>query len=370
MKGEVIFMRLTDVGRKINLQNTSKIFPGIHDKKKFKTKDTPSYLDFPESLTLDLQLKLDTESVCINNIDLQIKLYEDGVISLIARLKFTNVPINELHNLRRIKFSIQEKEYNINQYLRYQNEELFFQIKDYIEEPEFGLHEFEHEKYTLYCINDENNPTEVVEKNKKYLACLLLGEDPNINLHKTQIEETLGSPFSFLKNDLAIFDFDRGIILDPNRDYEDILLVVEIANYQLLGLRVLDKFLERRLNIAEEDIHMIYSTGSIMLRRLNKKVGKLMRIKYDLTFILDNIENVSKLIGKYFLAQIYKNLSELFQLKQWSDSIRHRLETIGDIYNIAQTHKNEGYLLYLEILLTFIFIMEFFFIIFDFFKPQ
>jgi len=105
-----------------------------------------------------------------------------------------------------------------------------------------------------------------------------------------------------------------------------------------------------------------------MLRRLNKKVGKLLRIKYDLTFILDNIENVSKLIGNYFLAQIYMNLSELFQLKQWSDSIRHRLETIGDIYNTAQTKKKEGYLLYLEILLTFIFVMEFIFIIIDFFK--
>jgi len=368
LNGEVIFMRLTDVGRKIYIKKASSIFPGIHDKKIIKTKDTPSYVDFPECLRLDLQQEINTESKYINKVDLQIKLYEDGVISLIARLKFTDLPITELHSLRSIKFSIQEGDYNINQYLRFQNEKIFLKIKDYVEEPDFGLNEAKHEKYTLYCITDDINPTEMVENNKKYLACLLMGEDPNLNLHETQINETIGSPFSFLKNDLLILDFDRGIILDPNRDYEDILLVTEIANYQLLGLRVLDKLLEKRLNIAEEDIRKIYSTGSIMLRRLNKKVGKLLRIKYDLTFILDNIENVSKLIGNYFLAQIYMNLSELFQLKQWSDSIRHRLETIGDIYNTAQTKKKEGYLLYLEILLTFIFVMEFIFIIIDFFK--
>jgi hypothetical protein len=368
LNGEVIFMRLTDVGRKISLQAASSIFPGIHDKKSFKTKDTPSYIVFPESLNLEVQQELRTESSYINLIALQIKLYEDGVISLIARLRFADVPLKELHQLRRIKFTIQETEYNINQYLKFQSEEIFLRIKEYVEEPEFGLEKIEREKYTLYCITDNINPTELVEKNKKYLACLLQGEDPNLDLHDTQIDETLGKPKSFLKNDLVILDFDRGIIFDPNRDYEDILLVAEIANYQLLGLRVLDILLEKRLNIAEEDIRKIYSTGSPMLKRLNKKVGKLLRIKYDLTFILENIENVSKLIGNYFLAQIYMDLSELFQLKQWSDSIRHRLDIIGEIYTNAQTNKKEGYLLYLEILLTFIFVMEFIFIMIDFFK--
>lgn len=365
LKGEVVFIRLTNVGRKINLHKVSTIFPGTHDKRNFKTKDTPSYLFFPECLSLDLQKELNTDSTYINNLGIQIKLYEDGVISLIARLKFIDVPIEELHNLRKIRFYVQEKEYNINQYLKFQNEKIFLQIKEFIDE----LNEFEYEKYTLYCISDDINPAELIEKNKKYLACLLIGEDPNLNLHETQIEETLGSPFSYLENDLVIFDFDRGIILDPNHDYEDLLLVAEIANFQLLGLRVLDNLLEKSLNIAGQDIRMILYTGSMMLRRLNKKVANLMRIKYDLTFILDNIENVSKLIGNYYLAQIYINLSELFQLKQWSDSIRHRLETIGEMYNTARSNKNEGYLLYLEILLTFIFIMEFIFIIIDFFKP-
>jgi len=368
LNGEVIFMRLTNMGRKIYLKKASSIFPGIKDKKIIKTKDTPSYVDFPECLTLNLHQEINTGSKYISKVDLQIKLYEDGVISLIARLKFTDIPLTELHSIRKMKFSIQEGEYNIIQYLRLQNEKVFFQINDFVEEPFFGLKEGEHEKYTFYCITDDINPIELIENNKKYLACLLMGEDPTLDLHETQIKETLGSSFSFLKNDLMILDFDRGIILDPNQDYEDILLVAELANYQLLGLRVLDKLLERRLNIAEEDILRLSSSGSIKLKRLNKKVGKLLRIKYDLAFILDNIENVSKLIGNYFLAQIYLYLSELFQLKQWSDSIRHRLESIGNIYNNAQTNKTEGYLLYLEILLTFIFVMEFIFIIIDFFK--
>jgi hypothetical protein len=365
LNGEIIFMRLTDVGRKIDLKEASSIFPGIPDKKSIKTKDTPSYLDFPESLRLDLPQEILTESKYINRADIQVKLYEDGVVSLIARIKFTDVPVNELHTIRRIKFSIGEKQYNINEYLKYQNEKTFEQIKDYVEEPNL---EFEREKYTLYCITDEINSSKFVETHKEYLACLLMGEDPELNLHETQINETLSNPFSFLKNDLLIMDFDRGIIFDPNLDYEDIILVTEITNYQLLELRVLDELLDKRLNIAEKDIRKIYFTGPLLLRRLSKKVGQLLRIKYDLTFILDKVENVSKLIGNYYLAQIYVDLSELFQLKQWIASIRQRLETIGDIYNTAQTNKNEGYLLYLEILLTFVFVIEFIFTLLSYFK--
>jgi len=32
------------------------------------------------------------------------------------------------------------------------------------------------------------------------------------------------------KNDQAVFDFDRCIIIDPSRDYEDVLVIAEHAN--------------------------------------------------------------------------------------------------------------------------------------------
>jgi hypothetical protein len=41
LNGEVIFFRLTDVGRSIDLKEVTKIIPAIQDKKIIKTKDTP-----------------------------------------------------------------------------------------------------------------------------------------------------------------------------------------------------------------------------------------------------------------------------------------------------------------------------------------
>jgi hypothetical protein len=368
LKGEVIFFRLTDVGRRIDLQEVAKIIPAIPDKRIIKTKDTPSYLDFPKPLNLEITQTINSEAKFIKNLNLNVKLYEDGVISLIARISFENLSLEGLHTLRRVIFNTPDGEFNIMNYLKFQYQKIFDQVKEFIEEEIYIIGEYEHEKYSLFCLTDEiENPVEFIHENKDYIATLLMGENPNLNLNQIQVENTLGHPFSFLKNDLTIFDFDRGFIIDPNSDYEDIILVLEIANYQLLELRALDKLLDKRVTIAEDDIRKIYFKSRTVGRRLRKKIGNLFRIQYDLTFLLENIENVSKLIGDFYLAQIYSYLSKLFQLKQWSDSIHHRLETLGDIYNITQTNSTERILLLLEILLAFIFIMEFILLLLDYF---
>ncbi|MFX1377719.1 MAG: hypothetical protein ACFFA4_01375 [Promethearchaeota archaeon] len=368
MNGEAIFFRMTDVGRSINLQDVMKIIPAIQDKRIIKTRDTPSYVDFPVPLLLEVTQKISCEIKNVEDLTLHVKLYSDGVISLIARLPFRDFSFNELHTLRKIKFKTSDGEFQINNFLKFHQNKVFNQIRDYIGEEGFIFGESEYEKYTLYCITDSlTNPKELIESEKGYFSALLMGENPKLNLSKEQINKTLKKPFSYLKNDLIIFDFDRGLIIDPNYDYEDILYVVEIANYQLLELRTLDKLLDRRLAIAEEDIRKIYFKSRSLLRRFKRKVGRLIRLRYDLLFLLENIENVSKLIGDYFLAEIYTHLSELFQLKQWSESIRHRLETLENIYNVSQTNINEKFLLYVEILLSVVFIMEFILLLLDFF---
>ena len=364
----MVYCRLTDVGRSINLKKAKNLIPNIKDKKIIKTKDTPSYVDFPDPLVLEVTLLVSSEFKTIENIILYIKLYADGVISLVARVIFYDLSFNELHTLKRIKFKTSEGEFQINDLLKYHHNKVLTQIKECVEEEGYIFGDSEHEKYTLYCITDNiENPQEFIHKERDYISALLMGEKPELNLSQYQINQTLTQTFSFLNNDLILFDYDRGLIIDPNCDYEDVLLVVEIANYQLLELRALDKLLDRRLDIAERDIRNIYFKSRTLFGRLKKKLGRLIRLQYDLLFLLENIENVSKLIGDYYLAQIYSHLSDLFHLKQWSDSIRHRLETLQNIYNVTQTNINEKFLLYVEILLSFIFIMEFILILLQYF---
>ncbi len=368
MNGEVIFLHLRDVGRSIDLKRAITIIPAIQDKKIVKTKDTPSYVDFPDPLVLEVTQKISSELKNIESITLFVKVYAEGVISLIARLTFQNLSFKELHKLRKINFHTSDGNFQITNFLEYHSNKIFEQIRDCISEASSIFEESEYEKYTLFCITDDlENPKGFIEKERTYISSLLMGENPELKLSQDQINKTVEYTFSFLNNDLIIFDFDRCLIIDPNCDYEDILLVVEIVNYQLLELRTLDKILDKRLTIAEEDIRKFYFKSQSIFRRFKRKVGRLIQLRYDLLFLLENIENVSKLIGDYYLAGIYTYLADLFQLKEWSNSIRHRLETLENIYNITQTNINEKFLLYIEILLSFIFIMEFILLLINYF---
>ncbi|MFX1501291.1 MAG: hypothetical protein ACFFDH_10055, partial [Promethearchaeota archaeon] len=275
MKGEIIYLRLTDVGRNINLKKATTMIPAIQDKKIIKTKDTPAYVDFPDPLNLEVTQKITSELKNIENISVKIKIYAEGVISLIARLDFHDLPLYDLHKLKKIMFNTSDGKFQINDFLKYHHNKVFKQIRDCISEEGFLFGESEHEKYTLYCLTDDlENPKEFIEKEKKYISALLMGENPELNLSKEQIDNTFKKAFSFLKKDYIIFDFDRCLLIDPNLDYDDILLVVEIANYQLLELRAIDKLLDRRLAIAEEDIRKIYFRSRSLFRRFRKKVGR------------------------------------------------------------------------------------------------
>jgi uncharacterized Rmd1/YagE family protein len=193
-------------------------------------------------------------------------------------------------------------------------------------------------------------------------------ENPGLELHPKQINTTLANPFSFYSNDIIIFDFHRCLIFDPNNDYEDVLLILELANYELLELRNLDRLLDIKLDVAEDDLRKIFLVRRKLWRKLNKKLGELYRLKFDINFIFENIENVSKIIGDYYLAQIYKHLSNMFQLDKWSESIRNRLNILDDIYTTAKASANERIILIVEILLGVLFSLEFIIAIINFFK--
>ncbi len=367
MNGEVIFIRLFDVARFIDLNKVLSVLPGIREKKLIETKDTPDYLYIPRPIILNL---IDTpckQVLPISNLRLQAKIYEDGVITLIARLGFTNLPLEQLHNIRTIKFKTQDHEFDVNSWIRYHFDKIVDQIKPYSDTTTYSLDYYEETEYTLYCLNDPmKNPLEFVQNHNHYLANLLIGEKPDLHLHDSQINTTLEKTFSFLDHDLVIFDLERGLIIEPDeKEYDDILLITELANYQLLELRTLDTLLDVQLDKAEDSIRRILSKRRNLISRLRTRTGKdfrkLLRIRFDMIFILENLENISKIIGNYYLAQLYENLSANFRLDAWSQSIRNRLDILADTFKITSANVNEKILLFVEILLAVIFVLEFIF---------
>ncbi|MBD3255539.1 MAG: hypothetical protein GF383_10620 [Candidatus Lokiarchaeota archaeon] len=368
MDGEFIHFYLYDIGSHIDLTSVTYKFPGIPDETKFKSKGTPKTIYIPKPLSLKTFYSENSKLDMFESLSRITKIYEDGVISFVLRMQFTDLSLEQLKELKYSEFIIHEKSYNVKSWIRDEFQTLSKKIEDCVTFYSQENYVPKYERYTCFCITSNlGSPTIFLEENKKELAILLTGENAQANLHNNQINNTLDHSFSYTDNDLSIFDYDRTIIFDSTKDYGDILLIIELANYQLLELRVLDGFLDGWLNVAKEDIRKIFFKGRLYPGRLNKKLGRSIRIRYDMTFILERIENVSKIIGDYYLAQIFTHLGELFQLEKWSESIRNRLRILDDIYLTGKTNINEKLLLYVELLLGIIEIVFLIFLLMEFF---
>jgi len=181
-------------------------------------------------------------------------------------------------------------------------------------------------------------------------ASLISGEKPGI-LHKNQIDQVLADPFCYGKGDLAVFDMDRCLIIDPARDYEDLLLIAEHANYRLNELRVLDSLLDTWLEEAEHDVRRAYFAGKrTRSGGLKLKIAKLQSLRFDALFTLENLDNSSKIIGDYYLGTVYDRLCKIFNTDGWKISVERRLDALQNVYEMIKYDSGENRMLKLEII--------------------
>ncbi len=349
---EAVFFYLYDVGRAIDLKKVAALVPAHPDLGIAKRRDTPASLTLPTPLILQLGIPEFSEREGFENLSSQAKIYEEGVVTIVVRVK-TRLPMSRLHGLVDRGVVSQGRTLTIAQYAEEGFRMLFEALASAVSEPR-RPGDMDRESYLAFCLLEcGEDPVNFIDRNREYCASLLIGEEPGSNLHESQITATLGRPFSYRLGDLAVFELDRCIIIDPRGDYEDLLLIAEHANYQLLELRVLDKLLDTWLDEAEDDIRSL-SSGGRRLTRLRRpvmvKVAHIQALRFDALFILENLENSSKIIGDYYLGQIYARLCEIFNTEGWKWSVERRLDALQDVYDMVKSDAGESRMMTLEVI--------------------
>ncbi len=355
---EYVRFVLFDVGRSIDLKKASSVLPGRTDSKAVKRRNTPASLTLPKTLCVSLERDAfgSPSPAAYEGAEATAKLYDEGVISLSVRIRLT-AKLSELHSLERRAFSLSGKTCTVDQFIEERFRDLHERLGPAISRDEESGTAPERETYTAYCISDwgRGSPDSFVARHGRALASLLEGEPEPQDLHDAQVRKSLANPFSYGAEDLAIFDLDHCVVLDRSRDWEDILLIAEHANYQLLELRVLDRLLDHWLEDAEKDLRAFYSQSrgrrsrKARIRALPVKFARLQGLRLEALFILENLENSAKIIGDYFLGQIYVHLGRIFSVEGWTRSVDRRLGALQNIYEIVKSDKSERTMIVLEI---------------------
>ncbi|QEH34246.1 hypothetical protein OJF2_27810 [Aquisphaera giovannonii] len=177
-----------------------------------------------------------------------------------------------------------------------------------------------------------------------------------------EVAEATRLAISYTPDDLVLLDWAAGFIADA--DCEDTLRVIEFANVQLLEFRHIDDRLDDRLEAAYKLIRPERRRGRWLSawKGHEQAVRHIRELEIEAASLFERVDNALKLVGDHYLSRVFELASSRFHLRGWQQSIRRKLETVGDVYDLliqqAGGHRMEALeitvviLIALEILLA------------------
>ena len=162
------------------------------------------------------------------------------------------------------------------------------------------------------------------------LVPLLTGE--RRSLSAAARAEVLKYAHSYYVDDLVVLTWDRAFVLEPSSD-DDVADVLEVANAQLLELRVYDALLDRELPRVYDVAAEVQRRPVILGRGRYARAANQMRgLVAEVTEIAEKVDNALKVTEDVYLARIYTSALELFRVPSLAASIDRKLALIRDTY--------------------------------------
>jgi hypothetical protein len=209
----------------------------------------------------------------------------------------------------------------------------------------------EPEAYTVFCFTDLGGATNTntwLQEQRAEVAALLTDVDPQL-ISAPQVDEVLRQYRSLETTDLLVIDWDAALVVDLNGYVDDVLYVLELANLQLEEFRTMDQALDRYLNTAYEHLEK----HSLSLFGISGHVLRKLRwFRMDLTKLADEVTNITKFFGDWYLARVYDAARERFHLDHWRNSVEQRLSHLDQLYSVVHAENYERRMIWLEVVVA------------------
>ena len=176
-------------------------------------------------------------------------------------------------------------------------------------------------------------------------------------LSETEVVEATRLSLSYTPDDLVALDWAAGFVAD--RDCDDTLQVIEFANVQLLEFRHIDDRLDDRLEAAYRLIRPVGRRGpAAWWRTHNDALRNVRELEIEATSLFERADNALKLIGDQYLSRVFDLASTRFHLRGWQGSIRRKLDTVGDVYDLLVQQSGGQRMEALEVIVVVLIAME------------
>jgi hypothetical protein len=186
------------------------------------------------------------------------------------------------------------------------------------------------EEYVIFQLWEPRSRS--LESHPDWFAGLVrLESDP---LSPEEVREATRLSLSYRPDDLVVLDWAAAVVVD--QECADTLQVIEFANVQLLEFRHIDDRLDDRLEAAYRLIRPDRRRRWLPVRwRLHgDAVRQIRELEIEATSLFERVDNALKLIGDHYLSRVFEVTGTRFHLPGWQQSIRRKLETVGNVYDL------------------------------------
>lgn len=350
MTGEVVYFYAFDVANEIATSRIASIL-GVR----------PVPLDlrlkqaYPKDVAFHRPLAVEASSrrECLRGrpIRLLVHVFEVGVISLIVRAPFDASTLDSLRGFHDARLDDGRP---LDDYVRERFVAIRRELESSLVRPSSRA---EPEAYTVFCLSDPPCAGDLGRWLAEHRADVagLLSDLPAERLSDSQVNEVLRQTWSLEKSDVVVIDWDAALIVDLTGPPDDVLYVLEVANLQLEEFKMMDQALDGALDRAYVDLERrtasLFRAPSVTLR-------KLRWLRVDLTRLADEVTNITKFVGDWYLARIYLAARERFHLDRWRQSVEQRLGQLDQLYSVVQSEVYERRMLWLEFVIVLFFAID------------
>ena len=324
MEGEIVYLFLYDFGAAFTEEQLSGILKNPEDFSKYDyTKPKPEEIStFNVPAIFNLNGETLAAGAVQHKFKVQASVYKFGGVSIRIRYQVADTNYGQI-----VKFTFDKQ---VNEFVQ----GIAAKSKKKVETALSKISKIgvstANETYRFYYIDGDKS--QILSKYKKTIAGLMIDEQDSESLSDQYVDSLIVSGFSYDNKNVFFAGWESAVLVDKEYAHEHELLITEIANLQLLEMRIYHDKLTKQVNDSSRYLEVFPKNGMARYfmdsgsRHLNKSLGML----YDSTrAMLNNVNDTVFGTGEWYLSRIYSTFVGAFRLGEWKDIIENDLEAVG-----------------------------------------
>ncbi len=201
------------------------------------------------------------------------------------------------------------------------------------------------EIYTLILITESEpklDAKDFMRKFRKQTAGLLRGEKGWKKLSDKEVDDSLKFYLSYSEEDIVVVDWYSALMSGAVDYMDELVRMIELARIQLLELKTYDKLLDQRLERAYDSLRIAFAKprmgipwGGRGYGELARAAGELAEWRVEVTDLVEDMRNILKFTGEWYLGKLYRISSERFRIAEWLALVDKKLGQLQELYSMA-----------------------------------